>query len=137
MIDITVSLDMAKKLKEAGWPHLDTVHYWCHLDGVYVAIALQHPRENEIAAPTAEEILWRLPEEIPYDAVGTLKGSDFWLEIAKSRFWGNTPWEIRYRENAGMTFWDCPEPIRADTLANAVAAMYCYLADQKLLPTSL
>lgn len=144
---IVPSLEMCKKLKEAGWPQDDAVWYWVgHMlnDKMQPTSWTLWPREKEEyreqwkphihAAPTAEEILRRLPDEIPINA--GLKGSDYWIEIAKSSHWGSTPWEIRYRENGTLLLWDNPEPIRAATLANAAAAMYCYLAEQKLLPST-
>lgn len=68
MNDITVSLEMAKKLKEAGWIWDDAQFFWstktleskvweCPHRSQYSLISNQ----TDIAAPTAEEILRELP----------------------------------------------------------------------------
>lgn len=125
---ITVSLEWAKKLKEVGYPQGECTFWWqnsyCPIENAYVDNVVPfETRKNEfgvkyIAAPTAEQILRRLPC-VP---------SDFPLTIARYSTGG---YYIDYSpENS-----DKQQVIEADTLANAAAAMYCYLAENNLLPS--
>ena len=128
MVEITTSLEWAEKLKEAGWLQEKSYFVWGRIgSGEKMGIKPRYSEGSRMrySAPSAEEILRELPEEI--------EESDYWLEIAKSIHWGDTPWEIRYRKNGELLLWDDPEPIRADTLANASAAMWIYLKENNLL----
>jgi len=125
---ITVSLEYAKKLKEAGWPQ-EAVWYWPvhYVNGHIFALATEtHPRsENNaldyFAAPTAEEILQRLPEYV---------GTQFWSIIAEGHVRDG-------RKVMGYTiYYPTKHEEWSDTLANAAAAMYCHLAENGLLPTA-
>jgi hypothetical protein len=127
---IVVSLEMAQKLKEAGWPQGWTgVFSTGTLESVDQMLPsgedwsyfkwFEHPETKEplvsslycnyamiCAAPTAEEILRMLPKRTELFLCG---------DGAKC---GN--------ERIGML-------IAQDTLSNAAAAMYCYLQSQNLL----
>lgn len=130
---ITVSLEWAKRLKEAGWPQEESLswHWTYRASGGYGG--LKHGRfwRNKylargeahkdcypaFAAPTAEEILRELPDNM-------VEVNDKWylLNIAH-----------RY---CSLTDED-DEPLvefSGDTLVDSLAAMYCYLANHSLLP---
>lgn len=120
---IVTSLDWSKKLKEAGW-NTRTFLSWYRSKitanrHYYITETYEITKHNEAefiaAAPTAEEILRRLP--------------------GYSVTWGEPfvmPGEVEI---------SCPingegkrHHISDTKLANAAAAMYCYLAEQDLLP---
>ena len=134
---ITVSLEWAKKLKEAGWPQVTpqnpaSLFYWAHFIGLeepalVYASKVEMIRFDEfeilLSAPTADEILRRLPNDL------TLKNEK---EGAKScplrigKF--EKRWDVRYfLRGTNFLFLD-------DSLADACAEMWCYLSANKLLP---
>lgn len=156
---ITVSLDMAKKLKEAGWPQGEQIFYFTNAhniaeypeDGYELEIGEFHlsgktflewaPVEKlnghlSFAAPTAEEILRRLPTRIKRFG----DKEEFFLKVAPFRTGGGLPrvffvgYEtIPIKDGESVTHMMKFEP-REPSLANAAAAMWCYLSDNKLLP---
>lgn len=132
---IVTSLDWSKKLKEAGWPQ-ESTFFWARaarLDEWEVVIDAEISwigndnikgsgcgcceRDDELAdkfaAPTAEEILRRLPRTVGEAELALNHGPI-----------DGEPWYIFYPGVRG---------IRDFSLANAAAAMYCYLAENKLL----
>lgn len=124
---IVVSLEHAKALKKAGWPQEDSYLHWCHhhsnasdsLDGMVWNVYQKDDddRVNEwIAAPTSEEILRMLPQLVNH----------FGLIIARTP--DNQGWEVAYLGGY--------KGFREPSLANAAAAMYCYLSENNLLPSS-
>lgn len=135
--DIVVSLEMAKKLKDAGWPQEDHCHYWSVPYGQemdawvivpYVTGAGWHTPKDDpptfkdrslfFAAPTAEEILRRLPDEAEGRAFGMSYDS--------------AHGSVGYAGSANDD-----GPIFTDTsLAHATAAMWLYLKEHSLLPTT-
>lgn len=132
--DITVSLEWAKKLKEAGWPQGGTEFFWM-TDSIGV-VDLIWDKDHKgnwndffFAAPTAEEILRRLPDYL---------GTEYVLVTVRDH--PENEWAVNYIaiSEGGVEYHpdhrNRVRPIQADTLANAAAAMYCYLADHKLLP---
>jgi hypothetical protein len=139
---IVVSIDMAKKLKEAGWDQNECLWRWVEFHG---GVAKGHSdyesntrwelREKgsdynfdpRYAAPTAEEILRRLPESLMLQTRGDrIGGNDsetaFDLEMGKNKY----GYFVRYEKEAAEEFY-------ADTLANAAAQMWIYLKEHSLL----
>ena len=120
---IVTSLDWSEKLKDAGFPQA-TQMWWAYdpnhefVDGFSVYLS-RPERLSEIAAPTAEEILRRLPDELSGHVLCTCRSGKTWAI-------GYATDDPEWMEDA---YFDT-----VDTLANAAAAMYCYLAEQKLLP---
>lgn len=112
----TVSLKTAQELKAAGFPQ-NTTHYSFRPDGE--AFILQDPskrREHYIAAPSSDEILEELPEEI--------KDNDDWLTIQKA----NGLYCVMY------TQYGQPKPYFENaSLVEALSAMWLYLKQQGLL----
>lgn len=130
---ITVSLEWAKKLSKCGWPEDDDMFMYVK----YVNMPswdLQLTKDAQLedgvsvlfAAPTAEEILRRLPESLYWE------GADSKLTTLRIRSWAGR-WSIEYRDNK-TNHRNHHE--NQDTLAAAAAAMWCYLAENKLLPPS-
>jgi hypothetical protein len=123
---ITVSLDWAKKLKEAGWPQVESFFEWRTPIRQKTRLHVRTERDigMGIAAPTAEEILAKLP-------VFVRKGNrSYRLELAK---YLNPAFRVNYQKegaNNSLTGAD----ITYKSLANAAAKVYCHLAEQKLLP---
>ena len=147
--DITVSQDWAKKLHEVGWEAPCYGHYRKGFGGEWFFHSFSDEPEHLddgqwIPAPTAEEILRRLPESI-------LMKSDFpnmrndsrnptvyqGLRIgftAPNRGSIKSRLCIRYQSDYEPAC--AGEVIIEDTLANAAAAMWCYLKENNLLPHS-
>src|SRR4051812_14487131 len=90
-------------------------------------IAAGFPRED-LCLGVAEEILGRLPKRISR----LLVDYDLVIESVPA----GDQFCVRYREKEdGYTFMLAIAYSQHDTpLANAVAAIYCYLSEQKLLP---
>ena len=74
------------------------------------------------AAPTAEEILRRLPLVLDIHAVVDDRPRMRALKIIPSH---PNRWKVSYENILDQT---------EDSLANAAAAMYCYLAENNLFP---
>ncbi len=127
---ICVSLEMAKRLKEAGWQqnpyifewqiynfgskdHIDLVCYHSEEFKMKGAKSSAYKKIEFYSAPTAEEILRKLPEiieESRLNCIVVLKG-----------------WCVSYADPLkAFSFED-------ESLANAAAACYCYLAEHDLL----
>lgn len=137
---LVVSLDYAKRLKEAGWPQYPSMFYWGYWTNNLTPPELEWRLDfvgdedsftvvmggawDRFAAPTAEEILRRLPDML----------DDCILQCSQSPA-PERLWVCSY-------FSDTPHPtiegkydvLCQDTLANAAAAMYCALAEHNLLP---
>jgi hypothetical protein len=127
---IVTSLKWSQKLGEAGWPQKNALYYWHKRRSRLGYWGLQTERSIQqylkytkthkahqlfFAAPTAEELLRRLPT--------TINGRQL-MVLA-----GKYDWRVAY-------YYD-PVPAQdADTIANAAAAMYCYLAEHDLLPAA-
>jgi hypothetical protein len=131
---ITVSLDWAKELREAGWPQQESSLYtwvqkgkdeedwsesFLELSSIcwrLVRVDTFHP-DFLCAAPTAEEILRRLPPLIINS---------------------NVPYHLDPTKKLYMVSYDdenlTGKVEHGDSLANAAAATYCYLAECNLLP---
>lgn len=127
MNNITVSLEKAKNLKEAGW--MEPTEFVGHIEEVNIDgdcdFIITHrgakgvwrnKGESELWFPTAEEILRELPQIISDKYMTIFKDGDSWL--------------VEYN-----TIPQSPDSFYkdADTLANAAASMYCYLSDNNLL----
>ena len=133
--DITVSLEWAKKLKEAGWLQDGALFCWWLRIGhtEYELSPAIFLKNGEFAAPTAEEILRRLPV---YFTKGNEKRV---MRIMKHEDGRYSVFYESYAIKTGMgelPYYDIPEIKKHDTLANASASMYCYLAENNLLPSS-
>ena len=128
MTDITVSLEWAKKLRDAEWDQEDCVFFYVSNDKDDFLLVPRHYNTMEksesfhhFSAPTAEEILRELPHVI-HD-----KGSPRFLQCGKHKKF----WDVGY--------WRGVEPMKnvtEDTLANAAAAMWIYLKKNNLLPSN-
>ena len=129
MIDakpITVSLEWAKKLKEAGWPQDESYFYWCEWSDKKLRSIeeLRSSYTEGIAAPTAEEILRTFPGS---GFVETAASNPTALVIDKL----DRAWCVAYRTSRGVA----KEAFLNASIADAAAAMYCDLAGKKLLPS--
>jgi len=137
----TVSLELAKQLKEAGFPQ-ETAFSWVKPKEA-MEYVLWHERQltsdevkdwDDIAAPTAEEILDELPWKIEkiWKAPNGNEIKDWYLEIYKHDFdkkIGNSDkWNIVYSE--GQVNWI---HLSDQSLAEAAGKMYIYLKKQGLL----
>jgi hypothetical protein len=145
MNNITVSLQVARSLRDAGWEQEDSSFYWGkfdppkrrHLeDGTIVDIPKEEAEamsyswyyyneenmpyadedHNSWAAPTAEEVLRELPEF--YTPEDNKKRAMKCYPSAHGR------WAVDYEGHC--TQW-------SDTLANAAAEMWIYLKEHDLL----
>jgi len=156
---IVTSLELSKKLKEAGWPqeydddsctlpHPDHGTYFCweNEERPCTSFACNcgkthgkwkvNKREDNnfnpfFAAPTVEEVLRKLPPTMLRK-----NGNTYSLHFQRKNLFEDG-WEVSYyRVKDGMELAPATLPAFADTLANAAAAMFCYLAEHNLLPTS-
>lgn len=136
---ITVSLEWAKKLKEAGLEQGITIGNWRPSTNDFYRKQQQYEihftsgsyrNEKSFDAPTAEEILRRLPEAIKYPVRNAI---EYELFIRPFDDLDERHWEVIYAKDIDNVD-NTPLHETTGTLANAAAAMYCYLADNKLLP---
>lgn len=138
----TVTLETAKKLKEAGLPQESTMwypkeHKLSGYRGYFVTLeksvsedAIEDDKylEKDIAAPTAEEVLDELP---------LVLDKHCYLKVFRQDTPGNYNekyWHIAYNENRHT----CGKPSQMawqfeTSLAEAAAKMYLYLAEKGLL----
>jgi len=164
-MNITVSLETAKRLRAAGWEQEDSSFYWGrfdppkrrHLeDGTIVDIPKEEAEamsyswyyyneenmpyadedHNSWAAPTAEEILRELPNVIIHTPEGKKHSNSYRFQCAMT---GKT-------ESGMQQFWCAYSAaigsydhvlIKMDTLANAAAEMWIYLSENGLLSEPL
>lgn len=128
-----VSLQTAKKLKEAGFPQV-TYFYHVQYSNDHetnrsticryqdMSIEFQHPDkyhdERRFAAPMAEEVLRELKGRIQIDRYEDGKWGLFWRENATKMIANN------HKEHA-------------DSLVEAAAVMYIYLKEHNLLPKKI
>jgi len=148
MTNLTVSLEEAKLLKEAGFPQDipdeygdEQSRWWCTWDDKEPTLLwLQSDGFNDdgthgeggdikviCKSPFAEEILSKLPNTV------YIKGEQACLEILSDRdFPTDEEWIVcySYGKNCDNSCWVKSK----DGLANAASKMYRYLADNKLLP---
>lgn len=141
---ITVSLEMAKKLKASGWPQKD--YFLCSCC-CFAQVEFIEPEpdtgwwrcsecwleDDGISCPTADEILRRLPGIILTMESPCVLEAHFYPTLAPPHV--TVGYMAAGLNETGWRTWKgkmlCEE---ADTLANAAAAMTCYLADNNLLP---
>lgn len=148
---IVVSLEWAKKLKKAGFPD-ESIFIWHYCERMATdtkygdyrndhdewkfrirsTILPENLEGRTRAAPTAEEILRRLPERIKPMALTEMDERrmkdppDLRFSINKTK----VGWEIRY----WSPYLETDEHQESDTLADAAAAMFVFLAESGLLP---
>ena len=111
----TVSFQRAKQLKEAGFPQR-TALFWVGLTAVSAKL-VQYPNLTNVtyAAPTAEEIVERVPNKVEID-------NTIW-EIQLE--WTLNEWHVTYGA-FGLT-------TKSETITDALALMYLALQEQDLL----
>lgn len=117
---IVTSLEISKKLDAAGYPQKESINYWCFLNTEEepIVVGLKRPKDDEIAAPTAEEILRRLPGKI----TGPL-----YLDV---QFKGEPrKWRVAFCGSQSIYLE------LEDSLANAAAQMWIYLKENNFLPS--
>lgn len=126
---ITVSLELAKELKEAGWPQEDSIFWWQipsqRRFKPWVSWCRNESVDDEpatpLAAPTAEEVLRQLPVDV---MIGDRENR---IEMLKRQ----GVKEDKYYVN--LRFYTEVIEFLDGSLANAAAKMYCYLAKNNLL----
>ena len=124
--DKVTNLEWSQKLKACGFPQGDA-HFISILNK---GKELKQPRwelwehtylaegEEYVARPLPCEIMDRLPNEL----------HGYMLQITKFEN-SKKPWGVGYYGFSGC----CKAEKIKDTLANSLAAMYCYLDEKKLL----
>lgn len=136
MKNLVVSLELAKQLKEAGFPQRNCTFYHYFNAGkptgaivtgdMYRDVDDDFLNNKLLALPLAEEILERLPEIIstdPNELVGTVKG---YLTIQKLGYY-----EVGYTLVSGEMLFESVEA--KESLAEAAGKMYIYLKKEGLL----
>ena len=139
---ITVDLEHAKMLKEAGWTQDEALLWWAskmHPDPYDESIVWELSNDSNpigvhdwckqagtFAAPTAQEILRRLPT-----GMSSQRG-DYLLtcDIGGLRIWN-----VTYLDEDGRCFFHEDEEVLTEdpSLANAASEMWCYLKKNNLL----
>jgi len=115
---ITVSLEMAKKLEEAGWEQKSCHFVWVGEQIVGIQSA-HYTGSSGYSAPTAEEVLRELP--------ATLEWKNDSDKIARIHFeMYPDSFQVGYSPQWEKEWF---RPKSADTLANAAAAMWIHLKD--------
>jgi hypothetical protein len=133
---IVVSLDYAKLLKEARWPQEYQLFWWLRASQPIAIPNGMIDEENvrnewvvthsfaDFAAPTASEILGKLPS-----IINVPDRAPFALYVAKA---GDTFNVYYYQAVTGEVL---PEAgMEEDTLADTAAAMFVFLQQNHLLP---
>jgi len=135
-----VSLELAQKMKELGFPQ-DTEFYWqCVRNGEWTfeeswnILNFSHPEVEQYAAPNVGELSDWLPSRIEFKHYNIKGGADefvFWLGFSKN---DGAIWYVHYSDDEVL----CPRfedwgSIRDKNLANAQAKMLIYLVENKLL----
>lgn len=139
---IVTSIEWSKKLKELGWDQEEALYEWTQAydwesGRKFRTTLLQRAEKRRgekhgrwkvgggierkfFATPTTEEILRRLPKVIDQELCLQINvHGDRW----NVGYWNvNEQTMIKYQQFQ-------------DTLANAAAAMYCYLSSHNLLPS--
>jgi hypothetical protein len=150
---IVVSLEWAKKLKEAGYPKDDCSHYYsdtrkswkpynCDHLGEFVPfengdlevtwgiIELHHSRDDAVQAAkgynNSEPLAAPTAEEI-------MRALPDWIYCKKSSFGPAGRWMCAEKEGHVRVPKGFHSLFECDSLSNAVAAMWCYLKEQNLL----
>lgn len=131
---IVVSLELAKKMKEVGWPQKESMFYWTngnpdwaeasyYVDNYSQFLIIDADRarikldEHDYAAQTAEEVLRRLPKQLSDGSFLTISPED-------------DGWAVYYETSNNLPVRTC----KAKTLVDACVKMYIYLAENNLLP---
>lgn len=122
---IVTSLHWSQMLCHNGFPQAGATFYWNEGLGKDIGVSnqwVEHDLFNNYAAPTAEEILRRLPEVLDQELLLQINSHSAFRERWNVGYWNvNEQTQIKHQQFQ-------------DTLANAAAAMYCYLAEQGILP---
>lgn len=142
MNQITTSLEVSKKLKDAGFEQKNATFYWCinKAGKDVLRYAGSHRGGSQadwidpIAAWTAEEILRELPKKFsPWGKEGRLTVQ--YSKNSKVPLVGY----IQHPSNdwlwRGENYQDGMLYFAEDTLANAAAMMKIYLKENNLLPS--
>lgn len=136
---ITVSLDLAQQLRDAGYPQ-ESLFYWidvlsgwelCTVNkaGNFQSLesnsfGIFHDQTRAYAAPTASELSEQL--NIKKDGYG------YWL-VQPAEENGEKIWVCKYisvpPKAKGFVFY----PVKSDSMVNALAGMYLYFKKQGLL----
>ncbi len=145
---IVVDLEHARSLREAGWEQNPTKDLFSWIEAYHgSSYPEEKPFEVDLhyrnftcdfldsyreegttticyAAPTAEEILRRLPECLHWE------GADSHFTTLRIAPWAGR-WSVEYRDKQNDSR---NHTENADTLANAASKMWCYLKKNNLLP---
>lgn len=133
---MTTSLELSKALKEAGWKN-EVEFYW-YGDDLYFrnemkdfcetcearTLGMYITERKRFTAPTAEEILEKLPKEI-VNHFGDNERQG--LMIGREEY----GWTVYYNHCSNLS--RCMD-VEAETLADACAKMWLYLKSHNLLP---
>lgn len=148
MEPITTSLEWSKKLKKAGWQQAlsNGTWYWGQIAYEDPWLCLVHDDVDHVeedfknhgkhkhsysdhecmiaVAPTAEEILRRLPYSLPW------KGDSDNIAILFINKYPST-YRVGYSPQWTQDAWRTDD---SESLSDAAAACYCYLSENNLLP---
>ena len=137
---ITVSLEVAKRLAKAGWPQDECIFRWHETvtgSVLYPEGEEPYPGTENLASPTAEEILRRLPAHlIDRKKNGDVVGYDLHCQkLSGMEIVAGANWKLWYfRVRDGIEVAPLGNFSYGDTLANASASMFCFLKENNLLP---
>lgn len=130
---IVTSLEMSKRLKEAGWPQDNSCFVLHDVDGVNGVITPRGTHATymlyDTAMPTAEEIENSLRDED--GDIPNVEVNGKWYMLHKS--WDY--YSLIGLEDKSDILKEFPRDARHENGADLVAEVYCYLAEKNLLPT--
>ena len=144
-MDITVSLEKAKELKEYGWPQ-DNYFLWIvdssgsghfghyTFDHILVIDSVGVAEDgskiaDKFSAPTAEELLRRLPEAVKYPVRNAI---EYELLIRPFDDLDERHWEITYAKDIDNVD-NTPLHETTGSLSDAAAEMFIWLKQNNLL----
>lgn len=128
--DITTSLEWSKKLKEAGWPQEDPIFRWAiqkfgdyHVDPFIDFARIGYCTEGFTAS-----------HEDRHEFIVAPTASELWGRIGDATVWKDSEGFHCQKITKSPGGFDQDAQTDGHTAQEVLAAMYCYLSDNKLLP---
>lgn len=131
--DICVSLELAKELRDAGYPQEDSLFYWVkkatEISVMGKGVMEYAPEAVICAAPTCAEIGDKLPAIITHS-----EGNHYYLKIEKEHCYDQEEgWYSNYFDDDGWCLIDDNDPFHQIRLVESFCNLWLYLKKEGLL----